>query len=215
MKLNVPLVIQPKDSVDCGLATINMVAAYHGLKASLADLKSKIKVFKVGTYGPQLGSHLLNLGFKVEIVTFNPGLFALSNVGIGREQLIKHLENSLKINTFKDGKRVINFFVNFLKDGGEVRVKIPDVGDIKEEINARRPLIALLTSSFLSAGKPKFNFHFNVITGIDEKYIYVNDPIWGKRGGRHKYLIPNYLFGMYASAYGDLDNPCLIKISKP
>jgi hypothetical protein len=47
-----------------------------------------------------------------------------------------------------------------------------------------------------------------------EKYIYVNYPMWDKRGGRHKHLHEDFICGIYASAYGDLDNASIIKIKK-
>ena len=72
----------------------------------------------------------------------------------------------------------------------------------------------MITSNFLLFDKPIFNFHFNLITGIDETHIYVNDPLWDYRGGKHKYLINDFMYAIYASAYGDLDNASLMKIRK-
>jgi len=69
-----------------------------------------------------------------------------------------------------------------------------------------------MTTNFIYSDKPVFNFHFNVVTGIDDNYVYVNDPLWDGRGGKNKYTITEFLYGLYASAYGDLDNASLIKI---
>jgi predicted double-glycine peptidase len=61
--------------------------------------------------------------------------------------------------------------------------------------------------------KPRFTFHFNVISGIEKQHIYVNDPDWGKvLGGKHQYKINDYLYAVYASAYGAIDNASFMKI---
>ena len=89
------------------------------------------------------------------------------------------------------------------------------VTDVHEEIKHRRPLITLLTSKYLRATKPDFNMHFNAITGIDKKYIYINDPSGNpQHGGRHKFKIEDYFYGIYASAFGGADNAALMKIRK-
>jgi len=68
---------------------------------------------------------------------------------------------------------------------------------------------------FDSKDSPKFSLHFNVITGIDDKYIYVNDPDWGKPfGGKHKHKIEHYLYAIHASAQSSVDNACLMLIKK-
>ena len=83
---------------------------------------------------------------------------------------------------------------------------------MREELDAKRPVGALLTSNMLSGSKPVFNFHFNLITGIDGQHIYVNDPMWDERGGKKKYKITDFFYALYASAYGDLDNASFLKV---
>lgn len=69
-----------------------------------------------------------------------------------------------------------------------------------------------MMTNFLYGKDPIFNFHLNVITGIDENYIYVNDPLWDERGGKKKYKKKDFFYGLYASAYADLDNASLMII---
>jgi uncharacterized protein YvpB len=117
--------------------------------------------------------------------------------------------------TEKDNfKEPLKFFKEFIEIGGKLTIKIPTVEDIKEELFNDRPLGALVTSNFLLFDKAIFNFHFNIITGIDEKYIYANDPMWDYRGGKQKYEINDFIYAIYASAYGDLDNASIMKIKK-
>lgn len=74
--------------------------------------------------------------------------------------------------------------------------------------------IEIITMNPYLFDKAIFNFHFNIITGIDEKHIYVNDPMWDYRGGEQKYEINDFMYAIYASTYGDLDNASIMKIKK-
>lgn len=65
MKLDVPIIRQEKDSVDCGLACLSMLMKYSGIEKSLSELKKEIKVYEgMGTYAPQLGKYLVENGFN-------------------------------------------------------------------------------------------------------------------------------------------------------
>lgn len=210
-KLNVPLIKQGKDSVDCGLACLLMVFKYYGHKKSLTTLKKDLKVHKIGTYSPQLGTYLIKSGFEVELVTQHPALFTVYHRCLNQKDLLTNIKKLLEIET-KQNKTTLKYFVEFMKVGGKIRVKIPGVDDIQNSLKNNSPLIALLTSVFLTEKKPKFNFHFNVITGLSNQYVYINDPLSDKRGGKKKYLVNDFLFGMHASIYADLDNGSLLRI---
>jgi hypothetical protein len=215
MRLDVPLIRQKKDSVDCGLAGLSMLMKYYGIDKSISELKKSIKTYEgIGTYAPQLGKYLIENGFKVEIVTMNPYLFTKKFKNKPKKELIKYFEEFYKKNKKESFKEPSRFFKEFLEAGGKLNLRIPDIDDIKKEISNKRPLGALITSNFLLYDKPSFNFHFNIITGIDNKFIYVNDSLPDKRGGKHKYKINDFMYAIYASAHGDLDNASIIKIKK-
>lgn len=215
MKLNVPIIRQEKNSIDCGLACLAMLMKYYDIDKSIDEMKKDIKVYEgMGTYAPQLGKYLIKNGFDIEIITMNPYLFTKKFNNHSPEDLIKYFEN-LYEKTKKDNfKEPLRFFNEFIKAGGKLTLKVPTIEDIREEISNDRPLGALITSNFLLFDKANFNFHFNIITGIDEKYIYVNDPMWDYRGGKQKYEIDDFIYAVYASAYGDLDNASIMKIKK-
>ena len=214
MRLDVPLVNQVKDSRDCGIAGLCMILRYYGIKTSVQNLKKEIEVDKFGTYAPQLGSYLINKGLDVEIINLNPRLFTRKDIGIRAPQLKKHFIIMLsKCKTGRD-KKVMKYFIKFLNDGGKVTPKIPDIHDLLPEIESGRPIVALLTTNFLLGSKPILNSHFNVITGIDDGKIYVNDSLPDKRGGRQLYSFSDFFFGLYASSNGDFDNGSIIKIKK-
>lgn len=208
MILDIPLVRQPEGSVECGIAGITMLLNYYN-NINFEEVKKDIQIHQIGTYAPQLGTYLIKKGFDVKIITFHPGLFTKKDLLLNNTEILDRFKQLYDKASKKD-KTTIKYFIEFLENGGEVKVKIPGKEDVLEEINEKRPVCALLTSNFLTGKEPKFNFHFNIITGIDDTYIYVNDPAWGETGGKHKHPINEFFYGIYASAYGDLDNACLI-----
>lgn len=188
-----------------------MILKYYNIPINLEDIKKEIPVHVgVGTYMPQLGSYLISKGFDVEIITLNPHLFTNKFKSKTKEELIEYFESLVKQKP--NSEKVLNYFINFLKEGGKLTVKIPSIEDIKDELSEKRPVCALVTSTFLLHDKANFNFHFNIITGLDTESIYVNDPTWDERGGEQKYTISEFFFALHASAHGDLDNGSFMKI---
>lgn len=214
MKFNVPSIKQPKDSVDCGIAGIAMIMHHHGKTATFDEIKRQVDTDDKGTYAPQLGTYLVRNGFDVTIITAHPKMFMIKDAGMEQDKILQRITYLISMTENDQDKKVLNYFKEFLDSGGMMRVKIPDEEDIMAEMAEHRPLGALLTTNFMNGTVPKFNFHFNIITGIDDRYIYANDPMWDERGGEKKYPKKDFFYGLYASAYGDLDNASLI-IVKP
>jgi ABC-type bacteriocin/lantibiotic exporter with double-glycine peptidase domain len=99
MKLNVPIIRQKKDSVDCGLACLSMLMKYYGIDRSISDMKNDIKVYEgLGTYAPQIGKYLIKNGFEIEIITMNPYLFTKRFQNKSKEDLIKYFDELHKKN---------------------------------------------------------------------------------------------------------------------
>lgn len=215
MKLDVPLTRQDENSLDCGIACLSMLLKYYGIEKGISDIKKDVKIHDgIGTYGPQLGKYLIEQGFEIELVTMNPFLFTNKFKNYSQKDVLNHFKELLEKTTQEKFKIPLEFFIEFIEAGGKIKVKIPSIEDIKSEISEKRPLGALITSNFLLYDKPIFNFHFNLITGIDEEFVYVNDPLPDYRGGSHKYQINDFIYALYASAYGDSDNAMLMKIVK-
>ncbi len=215
MNLSVPLVRQDKGSSDCGVASIAMILEYYGIKKSIDELKKDIPLFKgVGTYTPELGLYLLSQNFEVEIVTMNPHLFNASFKNASKKKTLTHLKKKHEKMKGKEMKKCIEFFIKFIEAGGKLTVRVPNAEDIKEEIRNKRPLVVQLTSDFLSTAYLGFNFHYNVVTGLDKKKVYVNDPLWDTAGGRRAYEINEYLYAIHAAAFGEADNASIMKIKQ-
>ncbi len=214
MKLKVPLIRQVRKSVDCGPACLSMILRFYGIKESVSEIANELQIYKSGTYSPQLGSYLIKKGFSVKMITQHPGLFNLKSRTLSQVQIKKHLIRLSRNKKNKKDKISLRYLIDFMNDGGKICVEIPRGSNIVSEIKHNRPVISLLTSNFLIGKDVKFNFHYNVITGIDSKQVYVNDPLWDYRGGRHAYSIEDYLYGVHTSTKGDLDDGCLLKIKK-
>ncbi len=213
MKLDVSLISQEKKSVLCGVAGVRMLLAYYGVNKSPEEIIKEVKIYPDwGTYMPQWGIYLINKGFQAEIITANPKMFMAEDLGKKPEQLAETLSEVFREAKNEKDKRAISHYRDFLRKGGVINVKIPMHKDIEEEIKNKRPILVELTTNFLLGLRRGFNFHFNVITGIDEEYIYVNDPL--EDVGEQKYPIQNFMFGMYASSHGSPDEGCLMKVRK-
>ena len=212
---------QLPDSVECGLVCLKMIYAYYGIEISMDRLRQDLALTDVGTYAPQLGSHLLKNGFDVEIVTYNPRLVWKQDKNLTSEQLKAKFEDRMQ-SADQNDKFVLEYFVNFMNNGGSVKVKIPSIEELDEETKAGRPVIVFLTNAVLYdkniadlKGRPfSYTFHTDVVTGVMDGKVAVNDPYFEEEGGEKEYPVDEFMFAVHSSSLGDLDNGCFIKIRK-
>lgn len=215
MKLDIPLILQEKDSIDCWPACISMIMNYYGKPKSIEDITKDISVYEgVWTYAPQLWIYLLEQDFEVNIITLNPHIFSIHHRNDDQATIYKHITTLHTDQKKEKIRESLKYFKKFMERWWLVIPNIPTKEDIIQEISQGRPLIALLTSNFLSTDEFKFNFHFNTITWVENNIIYVNDPddsIWWRI---QSYQINDFLYWIYASAFGDWDNSCVITIKE-
>lgn len=216
-KLAVPLIRQAQESKDCGPACLAMLLQYYQVPFDLEEMKRELGMYSWGTVTPQLGIYLLKHGFKVEIITMHPLLFSLNSSFSNQKELKAHLL-SLKPSMMGEFDPVaIDQFISFIDAGGTVTPRVPILRDVETEIADERPVFVPLTHWFLHNAdlSPRFSIHFNVITGIDKKNVAVNDPDWGEAfGGQHEIDRNAFLYSMYASAKGGIDDACVMKVAK-
>ncbi|MGV8150138.1 MAG: cysteine peptidase family C39 domain-containing protein [Candidatus Woesearchaeota archaeon] len=216
MKLDVPLVLQAQGSQDCGIAGLSMILKYYDINKDIEEIKKDMHYDGKFYYIPQLGTYLINQGFNVELITQHPGLFTLQDKNLTISELDARFELLKNNSKNLQEKKVLEYFIEFINAGGSIKIKIPDETDIEKELLERRPLGAALTTNFMyqKTKKISFNSHFQIITGIDETYVHVNDPIPDETGGRQKFHKKDFFYGLYASAYADLDNASLMIIKR-
>jgi len=197
MKLSVPMVYQKPHSEDCGLAMLAMLMQYHGEKVRIAELKKEIMSWR-GACAAELGLYLLKHDYTVEIITQETNIFTK----LDRHRSLTDLEQRLQQRQQKEKdifKAIqLQSYHSFLSQGGRITVKIPTEHDIRKEIEAGRPLGAQVTTCFLTDKIPEHNSHFNVITGIGKRDIFVQDPDPGVNGGSKKYSIADYMYAIHA-----------------
>lgn len=216
--LPVPLIRQAEESSDCGPACLAMILEFHGVLFDFEEMKRSLGVYQWGTVTPQLGTYLLKNGFAVEIVTMHPALFSLHmKFGDDTQLLRGHLKGLRGKMKGEFDDIALDHFLAFLDAGGVLTPRIPTLKDIEEEMRHQRPVLVPVTHWFLHESDlpPRFSIHFNVITGIDNESVAVNDPDWGDEfGGAHVIDRDAFLFAMYASAKGGIDDACVMKIRK-
>ena len=208
MQLDIPLIRQDEDSLDCGPACLAMMLSHQGMNIEYETVKDDLERYDIGTYVPQLGIYALDKGYDAKIISLNPHLFNKKSY----DDILSHFKTLKAEEDKKEYVHQLDLFIDFVRRGGVIDVKLPGIDDIKEELQDGRPVGALVTTNFIQHQKPIFNFHFNVITGIDEERIYVNDPLWDERGGRKEYTHREFLYALHATAYGDYDNASLLII---
>jgi uncharacterized protein YvpB len=214
MKLNVPLVRQAEGSPDCGVACLAMLLNYYGVEHDYKKIRKEIGVLRWGTTTPQLGLWLLKHGFDVEIVTMHPKLFNIYSKFSSKRVLLKHLKSFRGKYKKLFDRIALEHFIQFVAAGGTLTPHVPTMSDVKKELKAKRPVMSLLTHWFLHKSKlgPRFTLHFNIISGLDKRFVYVNDPDWDLMGGAHKHKIEDYMYAVYASAFPALDNASFMKV---
>ncbi|MFA7308713.1 MAG: cysteine peptidase family C39 domain-containing protein [Patescibacteria group bacterium] len=215
--LKVNLIQQPNMSNDCGVACVAMIADYYNLDISYEDIRKELGVYSWGTTTPQLGRFFLAHGFDVEIVGLHPALFQLNSSFIDSSEMIEYLQKMRTV--LKDGYDAIaiEHFISFVQEGGIFSPKIPTDMDIESELNEQRPVLVPLSHWFLrqTSMPPRFTTHFNVVTGMNNTEFYTNDPDFGDDfGGQHSTKKETFMYAVYVSAKGGIDDACVMKINK-
>lgn len=219
IKLDVPLICQSPDTIECGLAALAMIYSYYDIPVSLTKLREEVPLSEVGVYAPQLGTNLIEHGFNAEIITYNPRLIEKIDQTLDQKALLYKFKYKADFLKTEGDKKCINYFINFMEQGGTIRVTIPSLEVIQEQLENKQPLIASL-ATIIYPGKPdefhpyRDTIHGVVITGRGQGLISVNDPSWTEDGGKHSYPELEFLYAVHASALGDLDNACFITANK-
>ncbi|MFH1064015.1 MAG: C39 family peptidase [Candidatus Woesearchaeota archaeon] len=212
--LDVPELRQPIYSPQCGPTCMAMVMQYHGVDTTRKEIVDNIHMLDTGIYPQQVGTYMMKRGFDVEFVLCNPHIFTLRDNDRSIESLIKKFERRLSSDkyAYKDAVSLMKY-LDFCYAGGIINVKIPDYSDLESEIIGGRPVIANVTTRFHKAKHPRFNHHYVVVTGVDGKNVYVNDPSWHKvRGGKQKYTIDEFLFAIHATTEYCMSSGGILKI---
>jgi hypothetical protein len=103
---------------------------------------------------------------------------------------------------------------------GVTHVKIPTIEHIAHALRENKLVIVLATTCFLM-GYPKYNFHFLIVSGIDDQFVYVTDSgnynqadILQPLTGHYKHTHAQFIYGIHSATHGDIDNGSILVVSK-
>jgi len=187
---------------------------FLGLKVSLDEIKSQMDYMDVGTTLYQNGSMLLKRGLKVTAITANPLAFPgnvwdeLNTDDKIRQYIGKMLQDDGLADNFK---LVYKTLLQFLDDGGHIKIKIPGFDDIKQAIDANSIVFACGYTQPLGENEGKF--HFVLVTGYDDNKVFLNNP-WPDSVKQGWFPIDKFLYAIHSSAVGDADNAGFLIVSK-
>ena len=205
---------------DCGIACMSMIHQYYHGAHDYDAYASGVTMVKTGSEDdlgmmmPGIGAYLLD-DYDARMVFANPQLFADSDLGAGMDRVRDALDEKTVKTTKPNDIEALKSFTAFSGKGGQVEVAIPTLDHIRAEIDQGRPLIALGTSRFLY-GLRGMNFHFTVVTGYDDEYIYINNPGLlpdGTPTGKGRHPIDQWFYCLYSSGYADMDNASLLMLT--
>ena len=204
MKLlqHIPVYIQEKWSSDCGLICIQMILAFYNEKIDFETLSEKITVYDFWTRAWQLWIYMQNKWYKTSIVTANPKLFSKKSYTTYTQNPAQYIQEIKKID-----ERSRDYLIEYIQ-WWTIEYAIPDISVIKDALDTWHPIIALMTTNFLTSQHQSFNSHFVVVVWYDSKDIIVHDPIIWKTHISHQ----EFFFGLHANCYWDHDNGSLMII---
>lgn len=185
---------QPDDE-SCGITCLQAVYNHYGVETTLERLKGEIEHWQTGgTVSVNLARNALGRGFAAEIYTYNVKIFDPSWKALAPKDLEKKLKQRQRKIRSKKQKKVIAFYLDFIRKGGELRFDDLDedlFDRLHEGKGRRRPIICGLSATYLYqtmretadnqeddiVGQPVG--HFVVISGWDPKarVVTIGDPL--------------------------------------
>ncbi len=149
MQLNVTVSKQPDDE-SCGITCLQAIYRYYGNEIPLETLKSEVEHWQTGgTVSVNLGRHALNSGFNAEIYPYNIKLFDPTWKKLNSKELQNKLNLSRKRTRSKKQKKVIGFYLDFLRKGGILKFDDLDEDLFDKLFSKKKPIIVGLSATYL------------------------------------------------------------------
>jgi hypothetical protein len=186
LTLDVPLIYQERNSLDCGPVCVQMVLQYFGINRSLDYLRRKLwPQFwqKRGSYLADHGSLLLDEGYRVELVIDNRQLFPepIMRVLNDNEITLPYIYDLLQNPEWATWHSELEVVKRFLEKGGEIRCETPTLAHIKQSIDCGSPVIAHIYGQLYP--NTGVTSHAIVICGYEDDKLIIRDPAPGSKPG--------------------------------
>ncbi len=191
MKLEVAVSPQPDDE-SCGITCLQAIYNYYGHHTELERLKEEVAHWQTGgTVSVNLARHALAAGFSAEIYTYNIRIFDPTWKNLAAQDLERKLKMRQRKIRSKRQKKVIGFYLDFLRRGGVLRFDDLDEDLLDKFFAEGKPVICGLSATYLyqnpreSAANEENDItgqpvgHFVVVSGWDRKArsVAVADPL--------------------------------------
>lgn len=224
MRLKVPFIAQTNRQL-CGSAVADMVLRYYGISANRDLLERVLQEHHGGTDLAKIGRIFLQNNFVTEFVSGNPDLLGGKHHGRTQEEIRGYLEELARFDYEGSHNDImLQSLLEYMNEGGIVRLEAPTAAMVHAEIDAGRPVIGFLTTSFTKIGRPLKNAHYVVINGYRRKKTFVLDPIrertyteekfLGSFGGNLKIVTSALFGGLYSDDNTALDEGSILLIRK-
>lgn len=191
LKLEVAMSKQPDDE-SCGITCLSAIYGYYHHPVTLDALRGQIEHWRTGgTVGVNLARHALGSGFEVELYTYNIKIFDPTWKNLSPQEMEKKLKLRARKVRGKKQKKVIGFYLDFLRRGGVLKFDDLDESLMDRLFKAKRPILCGLSATYLYqnmretadnqendiVGQPVG--HFVVVSGWDAAAhsVIINDPL--------------------------------------
>lgn len=182
---------QPDDE-SCGITCLQAIYNHYGLATTLEELKSRIEHWRTGgTVSVNLARNALAMGFAAEIHTYNVKIFDPTWKGLDARELERKLKQRQRKIRSKRQKKVIGFYLDFLRKGGKLSFDDLDEALFDRLFARPAPLICGLSATYLYqtsretadnreddiVGQPVG--HFVVVSAWDSarRIVTISDPL--------------------------------------
>lgn len=196
---------------NCGPNALAQLMSFYGKEVDPLELVKQTRMMgDFGTWDADIGKTATLYGFKPRIITLNINTFTPQWYSLGKQALIKKLQQRAKKVKGKLQKQNAQSFVDYLRAGGKLAFK-PISREFLIDRLKKRPIIVGLSSTYLYKLPPKKqqkidadfeNGHFVVLDGYDPKTdkFSVVDP-WYKipfsKSGRYKLKSDELIAAIY------------------
>jgi hypothetical protein len=182
---------QPDDE-SCGITCLQAIYHHYGVEATLEQLKERIEHWQTGgTVSVNLARNALSMGFAAEIYTYNVKIFDPTWKALSPRELEKKLRLRQRKIRSKKQKKVIGFYLDFLRKGGSLRFDDLDEDLFDRLFADRKPVICGLSATYLYQGMRETADnqendivgqpvgHFVVVSAWDRaaRIVTISDPL--------------------------------------
>ena len=217
-KYKIPLLKQTESS-NCVQTSVSMLLSHYGYKLSPGDIQSKIPVRydtnnkPYGTLIMDIAIWLKSIEFTVTIDCFDTEIIDRSWKDLSNNQIIDKL-NKLKsgdcrtVVSMEVRNILIDGYIEMLAKGVKLRISMLR-GELLRDLISKGPFLPIVNYNYLydsprdryvSKGKKyvsddiegKTTAHAVIVTGMDERKIYINDPD-EKHGGQNTFDIDDII----------------------